>query len=397
MKLVILGDTHFGGGYSLGTINSYRQLNSRLIDFSNTFDHVVDFMKSNGVKHFVITGDIFESRRPQASELGLFSEKLQRLSELGIHTHIVIGNHDTICEQSATTIDVLDKLKLPMVHIYSDIAVTLCLDGDEAINLIFFPFRNRQMLDCATNNLAVRRLSERLEYEIDRMSDDPKILVGHLMIQNTILGNAIIEGHTGEVFLPLDMFEKLDGVVMGHIHQHNILQNDPLVTYVGSMERKDFGEAGNPKYFLVVDYTNKKLVYRFEALPVRQLYDIDLDLSNTGESVNEIYMDSLYNFSKEHKMDGSIIRLNISINDGNIYNIDKNKIISYMKKELNIHHCVNIHTQIISKRQLRKSTITERINPIESFDQYLSLIEDEKMRKRMRSRGIKIINNRGNG
>jgi len=397
MKLVILGDTHFGGGYSLGTVNSYRQLNSRLIDFSNTFDHVIDYIKANDVKHFAITGDVFEYRRPQASELSIFSEKLQRLSEIGVHTHIVIGNHDMIRDQCATTMDVLERLKLPMVHIYADIDSVTCKDKtNDMINLIFFPFRTRQMLDCFNNEDAVRRLSDRLQYEVRGITKGPKILIGHFMLQGTMLGNIVVEGHTGEIALPVEMFKDLDGTIMGHVHPHNIVQRNPLVAYIGSMERKDFGDSGHLKYFLVVDAEKGKLTYQFEKLPVRPIYDIELDQSSAsnGKVATEQCIVKLTNFSKKNKVIGGIIRLSILVNERSVYDLDKHKILSHLKKELRIHHCVNIHTQVVSKRQLRKSTITERINPVKSFEEYLTLIENEEMRELMRVRGSRIINSR---
>jgi exonuclease SbcD len=394
MKVIILGDMHIGGSFSLGTISSHRQLNSRLIDFSNTFDCVIDYIKANDVKHLVLTGDIFEYRRPQASELSLFSEKLQRLSEIDVHTHIVIGNHDMIRDQCATTIDVLDRLKLPMIHVYTDISSFACEDGTgNIINLIFFPFRTRQMLDCVTNDSAVRRLSDRLQHELKGIGKGPKILVGHFMLQGTMLGSAVIEGHMGEISLPTEMFKDLDGAIMGHIHPHHIVQKSPLVAYVGSMEKKDFGDSGHLKYFLVVDSNGDKLVYQFEKLSVRELYDIELDLSADTQSTDQcIY--KLNEFAKKHKMDESIVRLSISINEQGIYNLDKEKIKSYLIKDLRVHHCVNILTQIVSKRQLRKSTITERINPVKSFEEYLTLVENEEMRELMRSRGDRIIKSR---
>jgi exonuclease SbcD len=397
MKLVILGDTHFGGGYSLGTISSYRQLNSRLIDFSNTFDHVIDYIKSNNVKHLALTGDIFEYRRPQASELGLFSEKLQRLSEIGVHTHIVVGNHDLVRDQCATTIDVLEKLKLPMVHVYKDVDSVVCEDGSgEIINLIFFPFRNRQMLDCRTNESAVQRLKDRLQYEIRGIGKGPKILVGHFMLQDTMLGNAVIEGHAGEVSLPAAMFKSLDGVIMGHIHPHHIIQKSPLIAYVGSMERKDFGDSGHLKYFLIVNIDKGKLIYQFEKLPVRPIYDIEIDQSSVenGKLATNKCIEKLNEFAEKHRVADSILRINILINERGVFELDKDKITSFLKHNLRVHHCVSIHTQIVSKRQLRKASITERINPIKSFEEYLTLIEDEETRNLMKERGTRIINSR---
>jgi exonuclease SbcD len=393
MKVVILGDPHFGGGYSLGKNDLYRQLNSRLIDFSNTFDYVIDYLINNEVFHLIITGDVFENRRPQASELALFSEKIARLSELKIHTYIVAGNHDIIIDQKATTLDVLDVLKvyLPYVHIYSDIGNVECRDETGAISFVFFPFRTKQTLASTSNDMAVQRLKDSLQFELNEISDtNPKILVGHFMLQNTILGNAIKDNHPGDVVLPPSMFDKFDAVIMGHVHPHQIIQKDPLVSYIGSMERKDFGEAKNNKYLLLVEQ-NDKLTFTFEKLPVRELHDVVLDQSAEINNVFENIKEYFTNYAAEHKMSESIVRLTVLLNEKNVYEINKEEIIEYMKKELSIYHCVGVYPQIISKRQLRKSSITEKNNPMVSFLEYLELEENIELKEKMKEIGVKII------
>ncbi len=399
MKVVILGDTHFGGGYSIGRTDAHRHLNTRLIDFSNTFDYVVDFMVANDVPHLIITGDIFEHRRPQASELSLFAKKTRRLTELGIHTHIVIGNHDTIREQKTTTVDVLRSLKLPMVHVYSDIESISCGEDNDLINFIFFPFRTRQMLDCLSNEEAVKRLYDRLQYEIGGIDNSgPKILVGHLMLQGTRIGNTVLEASPGEVVLPLNMFKGLDGVIMGHVHPHMIIRKrKPFTAYVGSMESKDFGEAKHNKYFLLVDSEKKKLKFNFELLPVRPLYDINIDqsdASNGGEIVIGVKK-YLKDFNKKHVLDGSIVRVTIIMDDKALYDFNKDKIRYFLKKSMKVNYCVGVYPQMVSKRQLRKSSITERDDPEDSFKEFLELESDPVMRQKMKDIGIRIIRERG--
>jgi exonuclease SbcD len=398
MKAVILGDTHFGGGYSLGKTDQFCQTNTRLIDFSNTFDFVVDYMIENSIFHFIITGDIFEHKRPQSAEASLFSEKMFRLSDLGIHTHIIIGNHDLDYALKATTVDVLKNLKLPYVHIYSDIQSIECTDGtDDVMNFIFFPFRTRKMLKCSTNDEAIQRLSDRLQYEIRGISNQgPKILVGHLMLQGTKLAGGIADNHVGELVLPTKMFKSLDGTIMGHVHPHNILNKNPLIAYVGSMERKKFDEGKDDKYFLVIETKENELVYNFEQLPVRGIFDIVIDQSeaeNSQEAVKGIH-EGLIDFAKNNDLFGSILRIQVFINEKALHGISNNKIVRFMKKNFNIHHCVGIHWQISSKRQLRKETITERSVPLQSFNEYLDLSEDTPLREKMRAIGTKIINDR---
>jgi len=397
MKVVVLGDVHFGCGYSMGKIMPYTKLNSRLVDYSNTFDYVIDYMVENGVSHFVLTGDIFEYRRPQASELSLFSEKIKRLEENGIFTHIVVGNHDLIREQRATTMDVLQKLKLPKTFIYSDIGSIACTEGRDILNLIFFPYRTKHMLDCSTNEESINRLEDRLQYELRGISNSgPKVLVGHFMLQGTKLGNIVLEGNAGEVVLPSKIFDSLDAVVMGHIHPHQIIQRDPLVTYIGSMERKDFGDSDIKKYFLVMDLDGDNFTFNFEKLPVRSLFDITIDQSQAenGFIATGCVKKYLEQYDKKYKLSDSIVRVTVFLSDKALFEFNKDEIRKFIE-QIGVHYCLSVHVQIVSKRQLRKNSITERVSATQSFIEYLDLVDDVKLRERMREIGLKIIEDGG--
>jgi len=398
MKIVVLGDTHFGGGYSLGKTDARTHLNTRLLDFSNTFDFSVDYMVNNHVKHFVITGDIFEHRRPAASELSLFSKKMRRLTELGIHTHILVGNHDIIREQKTTTIDVLRSLKLPMVHVYPDIGSLSCSDDtEERINLIFFPFRTRQMLDCASNDEAVARLNDRLQYELRGLPKQyPSILIGHMMLQETKLGGTVLEGESGEVVLPCAMFDDLQAAIMGHVHPHQIIKKDPLIAYVGQMEARDFGEGRYDKYLLMIEYTKDKLLFNFEKLPSRPIYDIIVDQTSVdgGKEATQSTKEYLEDFSSDNNMIGSIVRITVVMNEKSIFDFSRDSIRRFIKKKLLVHHCVGIYPQVISKRQLRRSSITESLDLEAAFNEFLELEEDLAIKERMKEVGTRIIRDR---
>lgn len=396
MKICIVGDLHFGASFSLGKIDQNRQLNSRLIDFSNTFDYVVDYLISNDIKHLILCGDIFEHQRPQAAELAIFAEKMSHLSDKKIHTHVVIGNHDIILDQRSTTMDALKSLHLPFVHIYPDIEYFHCGEGGDGINFFFMPFRTKQALNCSTNETAVQRLRDVLEYEFGGMeNNDPKILVGHFMLQGTVLGNVVINTHPGEIVLPLNMFDDLDAVIMGHVHSHQIIKKEPFITYIGSMERKDFGEAEREKYFLIIEQ-NKKLSFQFEKLPVRNLFDINIDQKRAKTSEDALINIKKFidDFGNKKSLFGSIVRINIFINEVAASGLNTHTIVSYLRKQHLIHHCVGVYFQLTAKRQLRKSSITEKLDPIHSFNEYLDLETDTKLKEKMREIGLGIISRR---
>lgn len=396
MKAVILGDPHFGVGYSLGKTDKIRRFNTRLLDFASTFDYVIDYMISNEIGVLIITGDIFEYRRPKPCELSIFAEKIQRLEEHGIQTHIVAGNHDIIADERTTTIDVLQKLKLPGTFVYSDVGSVICEDGENTMNFVFLPYRTRNILDCSSNKEAIERVSERINYEVDKFSKGNKFLVGHFMFKQTMLGNLTLERNADEVVFPMGMFSDFNGTIAGHIHQHQILQKEPLVCYIGSMDRKDFGESEMNQYFLVVDNSSGDIVFQFENLPTRKLYDIKFDLSNITdkkEFVRELKK-QLVDYSEDKNLINSIVRITVFINSNIITEFDREEIKIFLKTKLKINNCVGIHPLILSKKQLRKSTITEAKDPSEAFVEYVKDIlisEDELVREEMVEKGLEII------
>lgn len=397
MKLVILGDPHFGGGYSLGKIDRHSRLNSRLIDHGNTMDHVIDFMVDREATQLILTGDVFEHRRPEASQTAAFSERLARLTDHGIHTHILVGNHDMIRAHNTTTIDMLRLLRLPNVHVWSEIDSIYCDDprGQMGINVIFFPFRTRQMLQCSTNEKAVQHLIERLRYEVCGLENPgPKVLIGHFALQGAKSHALSMEAHAvSELVLPLSMFGELDATVMGHIHQHQVLSKDPFITHIGSMERTDFGEVGQPKYFLVVDTDSGEAEYEFFPLPVRPLHDISIDqtLAVPGKGVMADIKDSILDYSKDQKMFGSIVRAEVIVNDRAAQDVDTAELMRFFLKDLSVNHCVGVHSTVVSKRQLRNADITERIDPQVAFKKFLEVMDDDALRKKLEKQGSKII------
>ena len=395
MKIAILGDPHFGAGYSLGKIDPYRQLNSRLLDHSNTFDYVIDQVADEGVSHLILTGDIYEHRRPEASQIAIFSEKLSHLADLGIHTHIVVGNHDLIRAHKTTTIDMLDRLKLPMVHIYSEVDSFHCepAQGGQGVNLIFFPFRTRYMLQCPTNEKAVEYLVSRLDYEMGHLETPaPTILVGHFALQGAKSQDVSLEKHAlYEIVLPLSMFENLDMTIMGHVHQFQVMSESPLIAHLGSMERTDFGEAKHGKFLMFVEAKGDELSYAFKPLPVRALHDISIDCTGCTGNAMEYVMKWLDDFAAKRKMFGSIVRVEIVVEEKDARDINTATVLKKLIKDMAVSNCVGVSTTVLTKRQLRDSSITERLKPMEAFDRYLKMIDDKEIRDLMRKRGSLII------
>lgn len=390
MKLCIIGDNHIGSGANLGKICPHKQINTRLLDQSNIIDFVIDHCIANSIRHLVFTGDVFETRRPNSVEIAIFSEKVAKMSELGLTAHVVVGNHDINMSSNSTTLDFLHELKLPHVHVYLDIESTVIEEDGHSTNLILFPYRTRKMLKCKTNEEAIERLTARLKYHIQ--PDITNVLVGHLMLEGTSITHAFKESALSELILPLDMFQGIDGVIMGHVHPHQIIRKDPLVCYVGAMDKHKFDESGVRKYFLTAE-NKEDLVFNFQSLPVRELYDLTIDQAD-AESSEQLFQgikDFMVDFGDENDLRGSIVRLQVHTNEKAVYGFHADEIMDFLHKDLQVHNCVGVFPHITSKRQLRKETITERVDPQEAFVEFLGMEEDSDVKERVKELGTRII------
>jgi exonuclease SbcD len=265
--------------------------------------------------------------------------------------------------------------------------------GGIGINLIFFPFRTRYMLQCPTNEKAVEYLSSRLEYEVTSLENvAPTLLIGHFALQGAKSQDVSLEKHAlYEIVLPLSMFADIDMTIMGHIHQFQILSESPLIAHLGSMERTDFGEAKYPKYFAIVETQGDQLAYAFRPLPVRALYDITIDCAGKGDQAMAHALERLDDFASKRKMFGSIVRVEILVDEKDARSISTAEIFKKLVKGMAVHNCVGVSTTVMTQRQLRDSSITERLRPMDAFERYLKMVDDKDMRELMRKRGTPII------
>jgi DNA repair exonuclease SbcCD nuclease subunit len=133
---------------------------------------------------------------------------------------------------------------------------------DEAVNLLLLPFPTQdryalQALDVADGALRRRQLADAVRRSIRELSEsvrgsaDPTVVAGHFLIRG--FGR---DGHelseADDVPLEAGDLPAFAYVALGHIHQAMRLST-PSIRYSGSIERMDFGEAGEEKSAVLVE------------------------------------------------------------------------------------------------------------------------------------------------
>jgi exonuclease SbcD len=90
-----------------------------------------------------------------------------------------------------------------------------------------------------------------------------------------------------EVILPpsLTRNRAFDYVALGHIHKHQVLNEQPPVIYSGSIERIDFGEEREDKGFVVAEVERGRASWKFVKTDARPFVTVEVDVRSDDPTV----------------------------------------------------------------------------------------------------------------
>jgi exonuclease SbcD len=162
------------------------------------------------------------------------------------------------------------------------------------------------------------RIKELLDNWLSNRDENlPTILTAHASIQGAVYGQerSVILGNDLTLSGSLVKDPRLDYVAMGHIHKAQDVNqgNHPPVVYPGSIEKVDFGEIQDEKYFIIAEVEKGKTAYSFHPLQGRIFKDIKVDFSRPesmpdAEEFMKRIMESL---PGREKINNAIVRLTV--------------------------------------------------------------------------------------
>lgn len=370
MKAAIIGDIHFGAGFSFGKPDPITGINSRLLDYETTLSNIITYILSKKIELCVMLGDIFETRNPTPQQMVIFYRQLKRLSSAGTTVYIISGNHDYIKTRKITsTLDPLKEIDLPNVHLYTDIdLITFTDSNNEKINLLLVPYRNRQSYDKQSNEDSLYEMGREIIAAKNKAINAPILVCGHMMMEGTIPTDA---GECGinELILPFDMFDGMNVVVNGHIHRSSVLKENPTFIYSGSMECKDFSEKDHKKCFLVYDSCKTGIdSISFKSIPTRKFVDFEIDFSNNfpDDPMPIIIEQILQKYIKD-----AVVRLSVKVPETKVASIDTATIrAKFYEQQVNCIADVSV-SPVLSK-QFRNQKVNDAPDDISAFKHYIS-------------------------
>ena len=384
VKLLHLSDIHMGSGFSHGHINPVTGLNSRLEDFTATLSRCVDRALSESVDLVLFGGDAFPDATPPPVVQQAFAQQFQRLVKAQIPTVLLVGNHDQHSQgMGGASLCIYRTLGVPDIVVGDSLSTHRIETKAGPVQVITLPWLTHSTLLTRpeteglslgeVNELMLDRLRVALEGEIRQLAPDvPSILLAHLMTDTASYGAekflAVGKGFT----VPMALLARpcFDYVALGHVHKHQILCQEPLVVYPGSIERVDFSEEKEDKGFILADVQPGHSSVNFCPLPVRAFKTIEVDVSTTDSP--QAYLE---NALAKASITDAVVRLVYRLNPAQIEQIDH----AALHQALTSAHSYTIHPELISqltRPRLPELTADSSRDPLSALQTYLANRED---------------------
>ena len=365
MRIIHFADLHIGvENYS--RTDPETGLSTRLLDFLNALDQLVEYALENRADLVLLAGDAYKSRDPNQTHQREFARRLAILSAAGIPVFLLVGNHDLPnAVGRATAIEIFNTLQVPRLYVGDEMRNYLIETpaGPLQITALPWPKRSAILSREDTRGLSIGQVNEKLQallaQGIRALSGKlcpqiPAILAAHVSVDGAKLGSerAMMLGQD-HVLRPRDLhLTAYEYVALGHIHKYQVVRENPLMVYAGSLERVDFGEEGDAKGFCVLDLDperpqGRRLTdFRFQAVDARTFTTIDVKIpAGTPDPTRHV----LRAIERSNVAD-AIVRLRISLTAEQSVQLRMGEIREALR---NAHHVASIQTQVSDERRAR--------------------------------------------
>jgi exonuclease SbcD len=309
VRVVHFADVHLGIE-NYGRLDPHTGLSTRLTDFMRSIDTVIDVALDREADLVIFAGDAYKTRDPSPTYQREFARRIRRLSQAGVPTVLVAGNHDMPSAVGrAHTMEIYGTLEVENIHVARapDVLDIETRCGPVQVGVLPWivrssllsldEYKNRSLDEI--NTLVLERIEAILTGEqgfVSRLrAGVPHILVVHGTIQGAVYGSerSVMLGH--DIVLPLHLVKHpaWDYVALGHIHRHQEIEPDrqPPVVYPGSIERIDFGEEKESKGFVIAHVDRGHCTWEFQKLDVRPFVTVQVTADGddpTGQIIDAI-------------------------------------------------------------------------------------------------------------
>lgn len=408
MRVIHFADLHIG-------VETYgRPLpqcgwSTRMQDFLDAFDALVDFAVGDGVDAVIFAGDAYKAREPSQTHQREFARRVRRLSDAGVATFLLVGNHDLPnAESRAHALEIFRTLDVPHVAVGDDewfvhegFVPRVLQTRSGPLQVAFLPWPQVSRLLAHDPRVAAmsidqvqaeveKRLSALIAAQAEALDPAlPAVLACHVSINDFLvrenLGSEqwMTVGSAPTLLKSSLCAGRFDYIALGHHHSNLDLQLMTPCWYSGSMQRVDFGEEGQPKGFMVFDLDAGKPLGqrvggsglpRLHEVPARRFVTVEpkpRDLDPTAEVCRAI---------EQAGVDGAIVRVQVPVTRDQAALLR----LADVRRALEPAHVVaSIRTVLPQddRQRLPAHVQPDASSPIEALETYLRLQEYEEPRR----------------
>ncbi|HSM83539.1 MAG TPA: exonuclease subunit SbcD, partial [Nodosilinea sp.] len=293
ITLLHLSDIHMGSGFAHGRLNPDTGLNTRLEDFIAALTRCIDRALAERVDLVLFGGDAFPDATPPPLVQQALASQFCRLSAAGIPTVLLVGNHDQHAQGlGGASLSIYRTLGVPDVVVGDRLETHRIDTAGGPVQIVTLPWLTKSTLltrpdteglsMAQVNELLLDRLRVALEGEIRRLDPAiPAILLAHAMVDTATYGAERFLAAGRGFTVPMALLARpcFAYVALGHVHRYQVLCDQPLMIYPGSIERVDFSEEAEAKGYLLVQLGDGPTKAEFCPLPVRPFKTIQVDLT----------------------------------------------------------------------------------------------------------------------
>ncbi|HTP02016.1 MAG TPA: exonuclease SbcCD subunit D [Anaerolineales bacterium] len=381
MRLLHFADAHIDMA-NYGRHDPESGLPLRVLDFLKSLDTIVDTAVDEHVDMVIFAGDAYKDRSPAPTFQREWGRRIIRLSQAHIPTLLLVGNHDlSPAAGRAHAIHEFDTLQVPYIKVLPEPH----LYGPEelwglGVQVIALPWISRSGLMAALDSSGgdqadvFLQIEERIRDLVEDMLEKadhhlPTILTAHASVQGATFGSERMVMLGSDLVLPTSLVRdpRLDYVALGHIHKPQDVNegSQPPVVYPGSIERVDFGEADEDRYFVIADVSKGHTEVEWRKLDeVRRFIDLRAELK-ADQDVMGTLMDAL---GDERQLDGAIIKLTVEYPREYNALIDEAALRKHAAKAFEFH--LVKRPQNDTRIRLPADQTISSLSPLELLEQY---------------------------
>jgi DNA repair protein SbcD/Mre11 len=381
LRILHFADAHIDMA-NYGRHDPLSGLPMRVMDFLKSLDYIVDTAIQEKVDLVLFAGDAYKDRNPAPTYQREWGKRMMRLSKAGIPTILLVGNHDLAPALGrANAIEEFSTLDVPYVYVIDRPTLLRPADLDGLpLQVLAIPWVTRSGLiaQLGLSGADINQVNEEIEIRLTQLVNNwlkevdptlPTIMAAHTSIQGAKYGAERTVMLGSDLVLPGSLVrdQRLDYVALGHIHRAQNLNEDahPPVIYPGSIERVDFGEAQDDKFFVIAEIQRGKTQVDWRKLQeIRPFIDRWVSL----ESQEEVNQHLLAALPGQDTLTGAVVRLTIDYPHDWEALIDDNALREYASPAFEFH--LVKRPQIEARVRLPEDQSIGSLSALELLDLY---------------------------